>query len=196
MIIQCPNCGRRFNLQRRPPQMFRCPKCLYSAPFSEILNAKSEEEKESEEVPANETQVVQIDGGEKTKFVEGLGGGMKTAFVPGLQATKTAFLQITYNGMNYGTIRLPQGSKFYLGRKSSDSTAQIKLAPDITMSRVHAVMRTVRARTGETVYQVTSMKQENPVFVNGRPIAKGMAYNLKSGDILKMGETTAAFKLM
>ena len=38
MVIQCPSCGRKFNLERRPPLTFRCPKCSFTTPFSVLLN--------------------------------------------------------------------------------------------------------------------------------------------------------------
>ena len=38
MIITCPSCNRRFDLQRRPPKQFRCPKCGFTTAFSEVLN--------------------------------------------------------------------------------------------------------------------------------------------------------------
>lgn len=40
MIITCPNCGRRFNLERTPPTLFRCPKCAFTVPFNIVLNGQ------------------------------------------------------------------------------------------------------------------------------------------------------------
>ena len=90
---------------------------------------------------------------------------------------------------------MPHGNFFNLGRLSLDGTATIKLTPDIAMSRIHAGMRTVMIN-GELVYQINSAKENNPVFVNGKPIAKGKAFNLKSGDTLKMGDTTMVFRMV
>lgn len=71
MIIKCPNCGRRFDLQRQPPTTFRCPKCSFTVPFSVVLhNQKSESKPVSTStddmsvagnktlVDSNETQVI------------------------------------------------------------------------------------------------------------------------------------------
>jgi len=45
MIIKCPNCGRRFDLQRQPPATFRCPKCSFTVPFSIVLHEQNSESK-------------------------------------------------------------------------------------------------------------------------------------------------------
>jgi pSer/pThr/pTyr-binding forkhead associated (FHA) protein len=49
---------------------------------------------------------------------------------------------------------------------------------------------------GQIVYQITSVKDENPVYVNNQPIKKGKAYSLKNGDQIKMGDTTMLFRLI
>ena len=71
MIIKCPNCGRRFDLQRQPPTTFRCPKCSFTVPFSVVLHNQKSESKpvstSTDDMPvagnktlvdSNETQVI------------------------------------------------------------------------------------------------------------------------------------------
>ena len=203
MIITCPGCSRRFNLERRPPTTFRCPKCSFTAPFSTILN----------ENPANASYSTQdgqihIDNcASKTKVVSelantgdaqsgsNLAGGKKTQVVPDLQQRpKRGSFTISFQGHQYGIIPLPFGD-FEVGRNSSDSTAKVKLTPDLSMSRTHAGMRTVKIN-GQIVYQITSVKNDNPVYVNDQPIAKGKACNLKNGDQVRMGDTVMIFRMV
>lgn len=205
MIIQCPYCGRHFNLESCPPKIFRCPKCSYKAPFSEVVvkeepQVSQEADNDShktyiDEQKESQTQPTTVDSG-KTKVVEGLTGTMKTKLVPGLQKKTRGVVSVTFQGMKCGTIALPYSNLYTLGRKSSDGKAQIKITPDITMSRVHAGMRTVKNTIGQVVYQITSLKNENPVYVNGVPVPKGKPCTLKSGDVIKMGATTLIFQLI
>lgn len=207
MIITCPSCGRRFNLERRPPVTFRCPKCSFNAPFSTILNERNSAEPNTNntqdghiEIPLNEdssnkTKVVSslADNGH-TKVVSELANVGKTSVIPALQPQKKGVFLVSFQGRQYGTIPLPFGN-FELGRNSSDSNAKVKLTPDMSMSRIHAGMRTTKIN-GQMVYQITSVKNDNPVFVNNCPIAKGKAYNLKNGDQVRMGDTIMVFRLM
>lgn len=207
MIITCPSCGRRFNLERRPPVTFRCPKCSFNAPFSTILNERNSAEPNINntqdghiEIPLNEdssnkTKVVSslADNGH-TKVVSELANVGKTSVIPALQPQKKGVFLLFFQGRQYGTIPLPFGN-FELGRNSSDSNAKVKLTPDMSMSRIHAGMRTTKIN-GQMVYQITSVKNDNPVFVNNCPIAKGKAYNLKNGDQVRMGDTIMVFRLM
>ena len=207
MIITCPSCGRRFNLERRPPVTFRCPKCSFNAPFSTILNERNSAEPNINntqdghiEIPlnedsANKTKVVSAlaDKGH-TKVVSELANVGKTSVIPALQPQKKGVFLVSFQGRQYGTIPLPFGN-FELGRNSSDSNAKVKLTPDMSMSRIHAGMRTTKIN-GQMVYQITSVKTDNPVFVNNCPIAKGKAYNLKNGDQVRMGDTIMVFRLM
>lgn len=191
LIIKCPNCNSLFKLNQKPSKTFSCPKCHIKVPFDEIIRGKDELVTQLEPTPVTaDSKAI----GEVTQVVN---FGEKTMLVPGLQqpSGKTATLIISFKGINIGKAILPGNGNFNLGRRSSDSTAQIKLAPDMTMSRVHAAMRTVRGKEGNIDYQITTIKQENPVFVNGVMIGKGKICTLKSGDIIQMGKTVLTFKL-
>lgn len=211
MIITCPNCGYRYELQRRPPVTFRCRKCSFSLSFNLLLNSNgnqslkdvtnSESAVTSENIMVsaatnntiveNKTEVVTGLADNHTRVVPSL--QYKTQVVPSLQQKK-GVLQVSFNGHPYSTIPLPFGS-FDLGRMSSDSKAMVKITPDMSMSRIHAGMRTTKVN-GQTVYQITSAKNENPVYVNNQPVGKGKACNLKNGDVIKMGETSIVFRLL
>lgn len=145
--------------------------------------------------PTREDKPTTPDMDQKTRVVDSI-NGEKTILVPGLQQKRRkAYLQIYFKGMDFGNIGLPDSGFFNLGRRSSDSTASIKLTPDMSMSRVHAGMRTVKTPAGQIVYQITPAKEKNPVFVNGAAVGKGKAFNLKNGDKIRMGETDIIFKL-
>lgn len=210
MVITCPNCGYRYELQRRPPMTFHCRKCSFAVPFNLILNSTGNHLSNdvtntesavtvesaiplatSNSLTDTKTQVVPNPANDHTKVVPSL--QQKTAVVPSLQKKK-GVLQVSFKGHPYSTIPLPSGS-FDLGRMSSDSNAKVKLTPDMSMSRIHAGMRTTKIN-GQIVYQITSAKNENPVYVNSQPISKGKARSLKNGDVIKMGDTTMVFRLL
>lgn len=159
-------------------------------PFNEILKHNESPVTQPDNSPMKD---ITNATGEATKVVN---FGEKTMLVPGLQqpSNKTAIFNIAYKGVSIGKVVLPQNGNFNLGRRSSDSAAQIKLAPDMTMSRVHAAMRTVRTNDGKINYQITTIKPENPVFVNGVMIEKGKICTLKLGDRIQLGETVLTFK--
>lgn len=214
MIIKCPNCGRRFSLERTPPSLFRCPKCAFTMPFNLVIRGKDSNVKSditnSDEDPQNkvvDASSLPTDGGQqtcvvddlqnKTRVVEGLGGdSAKTQMIASLQPKLRALLQLSYGGRNWGVINLPHGKSFNLGRNSADSKAQIKLTPDKSMSRIHAGMRTIIGPQGRELYQITSAKDTNPVYVNNVLVPKGKPYTLKSGDTIRMGETIMLFRLV
>lgn len=214
MIITCPNCGRRFSLERKPPTLFRCPKCAFTTPFNLVLNGQGGNVHTNTTNSENSVLGTQVDspslptdGGQhtsvvddlqnKTRVLEGLGEiNAKTKMVASLQQNSRALLQLTYGGRSWGVINLPHGQSFSLGRNSTDSKAQVKLTPDIAMSRIHAGMRTVRDRMGRELYQITSAKDDNPVYVNNVPVPKGKPCILKTGDTIRMGETTMLFRQM
>lgn len=193
-IIKCPNCNSHFKLNQKPSKTFCCPQCQHKAPFDEILRQASSNVTQSEPnqtIPSENTATL---AGEATRVVN---VGEKTILVPGLQPQpiKIATLNIAFKGVNIGRTTLPQSGSFNLGRRSSDSAAQIKLAPDMTMSRVHAAMRAIRGNDGSIHYQITTIKPQNPVYVNGIMIKKGKVYTLKSGDRIQLGDTLLTFKL-
>ncbi len=190
-IIKCPNCNSLFKLNQKPSKFFSCPKCKYQAPFDQIMRQNDAPVTQPEHPTA---KVVTNAGSEVIKYDN---YGERTKLVPGLQqpTSKTATLNMVFKGVAIGKVTLPNSGNYNLGRRSSDSGAQIKLAPDMTMSRVHAAMRTIKANDGSIHYQITTIKPENPVFVNGTMIEKGKVYSLKPGDMIQMGETILTFKL-
>lgn len=197
--------------------MFRCPKCSFTVPFNIVVNGQaanvsgsitnSDETLSTGAGTSPGSVPTQNDAGtatrvvtglqDKTRVVEGLAGDTgKTRMVAGLQPKARGVFVMTYAGRSYGVVNLPHGNFYNLGRNSSDGTAQIKLTPDRAMSRIHAGMRTVVSPMGQVQFQITSAKDDNPVYVNNVPIRKGKPCTLNNGDTVRMGETTLLFKQM
>ena len=99
---------------------------------------------------------------------------------------KQPVASLTVLGSNANFI-LKQGV-YILGRKSSDSTATLQLAPDISMSRQHARLA-VQMVGGRLMVQVVGLKDNNPLFVNGKMYPAGQPCTLKTGDTLQLGTT-------
>lgn len=193
-IIKCPKCNKLFKLNQKAPKYFCCPNCQYKAPFDKILKPDDSPTTKADDISVQVGTGSPEMVGEATKVVN---FDEKTRIVPGLQSpdSKNAVLSIFFKNVFIGKVSLPKVGNFNLGRRSSDSNAHIKIAPDMTMSRVHAAMRTVKTADGKTVYQITTIKPENPVYVNGTEIGRGKIHTLKSGDRIRLGETVLTFKL-
>ncbi len=191
MIIKCPECGKIYNLKQKPSKNFYCPSCHYKAPFKQIIDYSMHSDDFNNRTTVAES--TNIDNNEKTRVAINTIGD-KTMLVPGLQQQKASF-QISYKGVKMGTATLPPTGNYNLGRRSSDSKAQIKLSPDMTMSRVHAAMRVMKGPDGNPAYQITTIKPENPVYVNGNEIGRGKICVLKNGDRVRLGETDLVFIL-
>lgn len=214
--VRCPGCGSRYqisgSLQVLQTQPFICKKCGFRVPFSSLYNLQNGGKVVNTPPPppppsvnphsTNKTRVVSGNGGmppvapgpgaadpKKTRVVPGAGGRpaggpqgpMKTR-VPGAFLVVKSLMR---------ELRLHNGT-FVLGRDSSDSTADLKLAPDPYMSRQHAVMK-VDTSGGKERYYIKSIKNENPVYVNRRPLPTSQMAALKHGDVLVLGQTVVEF---
>ncbi len=210
-IFHCPSCRHKYMLKSKPGKTFTCPDCGYRAPFNIVLNAQNNismkvtNTASTSDYSSQDKTKVALGMQDKTKIVESLTDktivdfdpvndsfGEKTKLVESLQKPAERFLHVTFGNMK-GNVKLPLSGQFTLGRNSSDSNAQIKLTPDSSMSRIHAGMRVI-SQQGKILYQVTSIKNSNPVVLNGIPIGKGQACTLKAGDMMQMGNTKLIFK--
>lgn len=199
MIIKCPSCGRRFELRHKAPVTFSCPKCNYRAPFSEVM--ENEHASMMDTPPAfnggatvqdsRPTEVVNVndkDGKTSVHNVDSqMAGSDKTQVV-----FKTGHLHVMQGNRIVQDIKLGTGV-YTLGRMSSDSTANIKIAPDTYMSRVHARMKVVAGTGSVNQYILTPLKDNNPVYVENREIPYGKSAVLRSGCKIVMGATTVIF---
>lgn len=181
-IIICPVCRKRYKLTPNDPsslaqKAFTCPNCKYSAPFSALIS--------------NLPNPQLVNHSEKATLTPAMQKAYhETKVIPGRIMQPKAYLTVV--GGNTKFV-LNQGV-YVLGRRSSDSTATLQLAPDITMSRQHARLA-VQMVGGKLMAQIVGLKANNPLLINGRLYAAGQPCTLKSGDRLQLGMTNLVFTI-
>lgn len=179
-LFACPICRKQYKLTLNDPSVlvqktFSCPNCQYSAPFGTLIKGLPAPVTHTEKsFPMSESQ--------KTHSATKLSVNNSTQF--------KAYLSIV--GSNSKFI-LSQGL-YILGRKSSDSSATLQLAPDISMSRQHARLA-VQVVNGKLMAQIVGLKANNPVYINGKMCQAGRPHTLVSGDILQLGMTKLVYSI-
>lgn len=172
--FNCPNCKTLYQLTVAKPETmvnktFVCNKCGHTNLFSKLLPIPSQPTNPSKTIPDGYNQ--QSDTKKHTHVV--VSDGEAKAYLT-VASTKAKY--VLKNGI------------YVLGRDSSDSSATLRLAPDITMSRQHARL-IVQTVGGKTVAQITGLKFNNPVIVNGNALPANRPFTLKSGDVIQLGAT-------
>lgn len=181
-VFSCPICLQRYKLTPNDPstlahKSFTCRKCRYSAPFPSVIK----------NLPAPQP-ITHSEVKDAPQANQGMHYATKVSPAAGTQSKA----YITVMGSNARFV-LTQGV-YVLGRKSSDSTATLQLAPDISMSRQHARLA-VQAVGGKLMAQIIGLKANNPVYVNGKMYAAGQPCTLKAGDRLQLGMTRILFSI-
>lgn len=181
-IITCPICRKQYKLTPKDPstlaqKTFSCPNCRYTAPFTTLIKDL-----------AAPQPVTRSEGNDAPPVNHGIHSATRVS--PGVGMQSKAY--ITVIGSNARFV-LNQGI-YVLGRKSSDSTATLQLAPDISMSRQHARLA-VQLVGGRLMAQIIGLKASNPIIINGKMFAAGQPYTLKSGDKIQLGMTRVVFTI-
>ena len=181
-IITCPICRKQYKLTPKDPstlaqKTFSCPNCRYTTPFPTLIKELA--------VPQ---PITRSEGVEPAPINQKMHLATKVSHNAGMQSKA----YITVIGSNARFV-LHQGI-YVLGRKSSDSTATLQLAPDISMSRQHARLA-VQIVGGRLMAQIVGLKANNPIFINGKIYAVGQPCTLKSGDKLQLGMTRIVFTI-
>ena len=181
-IITCPICRKQYKLTPKDPstlaqKTFSCPNCRYTTPFPTLIKEL-----------ATPQPITRSEGVEPAPLYQKMHSATKVSQNIGLQSKA----YITVIGSNARFV-LNQGI-YVLGRKSSDSTATLQLAPDISMSRQHARLA-VQMVGGKLMAQIIGLKANNPIFVNGKVYPAGQPCTLKSGDKLQLGMTRIVFSV-
>lgn len=181
-IITCPICRKQYKLTPKDPstmgkKTFTCPNCRYSAPFSTLVKNLPEPQ------PVTRSDNVGTPPNNMASHAA-------TKVTPNIGGQSTAFLSVI--GSNARFV-LHQGV-YILGRKSSDSTATLQLAPDISMSRQHARL-TIQPVGGKLMAQIVGLKTNNPILINSKLYAAGQPCTLKAGDKLQLGATKLVFSI-
>ncbi len=183
--VTCPGCSKKYKVKgtlevlRNEP--FIC-KCGFRAPFSAIYNFHNGGVIDTPPPPPPPPG----GGGQKTQIHT-----PETKKVQGGQPTGTTTPSLFVPSYNI-RVQLHSGSQT-VGRKSSDSTADLKLAPDLYMSRQHALIREVM-KDGKKFFVLEALKAENPVFINKKAYFPGTKIILKNGCTMVMGKTQVIFE--
>lgn len=181
-IVTCPICRKQYKLTPKDPstlaqKTFSCPNCRYTAPFTTLIKDL-----------ATPQPVTRSDKVDVPPTNQGMHSATKVTSNVGMQSK--AYLSII--GSNTRFV-LNQGI-YVLGRKSSDSTATLQLAPDISMSRQHARLA-IQLVGGRLMAQIIGLKANNPIIVNGKICPAGHPCTLKSGDNIQLGMTRLIFTI-
>lgn len=193
LVITCPICRRKFKITGDPNvfknDAFRCPKCGYAAPFSVVLNWNQYTTTKPTSSPQHTSDIAN----KKTTIATNIPAPNEKTKISSEDApspSTEAYLSMPALNRRF---KLKQGN-FVLGRNSSDSKADIRLAPDPYMSREQALLRVGRSGN-QTICQLTPLKTNNPVYLNGQPISLNTMATLHSGDKITMGKTTINFEI-
>lgn len=181
-IVTCPICRKQYKITPKDPsalaqKTFSCPNCRYAAPFSTLINDMATPQPAA--FPGN---------GRPASMNPNMHSATKVSTNAGMQPK--AYL--TVMGSSARFVLNP--GIYILGRKSSDSTATLQLAPDISMSRQHARL-SVQMVGGRLMAQIIGLKSNNPIVVNGKVYVAGQPYTLKAGDKLQLGSTRIIFSI-
>ena len=184
--ISCPNCKKQFKLTFKDPKVlvqksFICPGCKYSVPFVTLLKRL----KDVQPVTIHEGSIPpppQTGGNPQSSH-----SATKVAHTNAMNSPKASLMII---GRNERFVLNP--GIYIMGRRSSDSTASLQIAPDISISRQHARLA-IQMVGGKPMAQVVGLKAYNPVIVNGKILPAGQPYSLKNGDSIQLGQTKCIF---
>ncbi len=194
-IFSCPVCKKRFQLTSAKPSIlvgktFICSNCRYTAPFTQVIGELRQYAQEPDQSSAQRRRgnITVPDG----LMDDGPSPdtGDRTRVDTSRQQPK-AFLTVAGTGSRF--VVTP-GATYVLGRKSSDSKADLQLAPDRSLSREHARLA-VQMVGGKLMAQILGIKSNNPVLVNGKALAPGQPCTLRNGDRLQLGLTHVLFNL-
>lgn len=181
-IVTCPICRKQYKLTPKDPatlaqKTFSCPNCRYTTPFPTLIKDLSASQ-----------PVTRSEGVGHTPINQSMHFATKVSQNAGMQSK--AYISVIGNNARFV---LNQGI-YILGRKSSDSTATLQLAPDISMSRQHARLA-VQMVGGKLMAQIVGLKANNPIIINGKVYAVGQPCTLKAGDKLQLGMTRIEFSI-
>lgn len=180
-IISCPICGKKFKLTTENSSSligkdFRCKNCNHNVSLAQVLHLQTSQNNTYSNItqPNNDENYLKE---KPTEIVK-----------------KNILHNVILNILNTGDrIAIGEG-QYTIGRRSSDSTANVQLAPDPYMSRLHAKMA-AKLVGNKWIVQVCSLKSSNPVFLNGQPCLVSKPYTLRTGDKLQMGNTQIVIHL-
>lgn len=182
LIICCPVCKKQYKLIPKDEntigeKTFTCPNCNYSTQFKNLIKDQwNGEHVTRQHIPGSPP--TEQKNHKATKINAG----------PGSQSR--AFLTVANTNSKF----ILNPGIYVLGRMSSDSTATLQIAPDISISRQHARMA-VQVVGGKLMAQIMGLKEYNPVLINSKILPHGKHYTLKPGDVIQLGQTRCIFSI-
>ena len=182
VTMTCPGtCGKRYKITISDKDLasstWTCPNCGYSAPFSVIAQMGHK--------PDN---MPPISNKDKTVINNDGTGNHTTPASPRTQFA-TAKWELKIIGTNF-TIPLPvESGKYVMGRNSGDSTATIKVAPDRTISREHAMLY-IKNQGGNFTFHIMGLKDNNPILINNQILPARRIVMLQENATIKMGKVS------
>ena len=189
LTLKCPgSCGKTYRItltdEEYETRQWECPRCGFTAPIKVIDRWSSGHLEVAAPAPAPAapaappiSQKTQVHVPITNSQPQATGGVM--------------YFRVEGSGERVA-VPLKEG-RYLVGRTSSDSTAQGKIAADMYMSREHALLAVSR-QDSRWVVQIAPNKATNPVLVNHRPLPYGQAAVLHDGDVVEMGK--ASVKVM
>lgn len=174
--IVCPGCKGNFtckvaDINILASQTFNCPKCGIRIPFRQMM---APQKQSYQPLKTHIASGMAPQSQQKTR-IAATGSGIT--------------LVVDVSGKR---IPVPAGNHI-LGRESSDSNANIKIAPDPYMSRMQARL-SVEITPQGPLTRIMSLNPSNPVFVNDRNIASNQV-TLRNGDSILLGMTRVTVRL-
>lgn len=202
ITMKCPGaCGKTYTVtvtdEQFETQSWVCPKCKFTAPFkvihqwntmtNSLLAGTLGEAQPQPPAPPVPPATSRVGNGQETAVAE---GPSTKVFVPNESDKTKVAHQMVWQVANGGArIAIPlKPGKLIVGRNSTDSPAQIKVAPDIYMSRQHAVL-TIMQQGVKMIASIAPNKPNNPVYVNQRMLRMNESAVLNANDTIIMGKT-------
>lgn len=183
ITMKCPGtCGKTYAVtisdEQFETQSWKCPNCGYTAPFKVIHQWKNP----MPIPPEPPIPPVGEDNGDAAPRTK--------RYDPNANKTQVAHQMVWQVAGGGARITIPlRPGRYIVGRKSSDSPANIKVAPDIYMSREHAIL-IVEPQGTKMTAKIAPKKPKNALYVNKRMLNINECVTLNTGDIIVMGNTT------
>lgn len=204
--LVCHKCHTKYNLKVEKPEVladkdFFCKKCGFSMPFTTMVPSLQKYIDAAAPKPSapigNNAPVMKtrISNGQPAPKPAPKPAPAKPQ-VPGSgqyqQERPTYHSGIGLQIAGTSTIIPVPAGRHVLGRNSSDSRANIKLARDPYMSRIAAEMY-VTAINGASCAEFMALPSSNKIYINDNYIQPGMMVRLKHGDTILLGMTKVIF---
>lgn len=177
--IKCPVCGKVIPVIDDPSnvkKVLTCPNCHEKVKFVDckvVSPADAAAPEAPSPSPAHPQQTAKSTDATRIE-------------IPPKREAKSGYFEDRMTGMRYD---LPAG-KHVLGRNASTSKADIPIeTADRYMSRAHIRVDVSLGEDGLYHVYVSNAENTNPTLINGVTLQAGEVVGLKSGDVLKLGDT-------